>query len=264
MPIWAAAGVVRMSMEPSATAPMPNSSCPGAPILRATNTSSGAPSAEAICAATGTPPRGSASTTTGGGSCARTKRRASSRPAWLRSWKTRPALEDLLMAVPYPPWLLVMQSDLFHLGRACVPYNSKNCRHGLDRCLSTGCAQYVDLVPLQHPDAAGPRGDDDVGPCQRGGRRRPAAHQHGSQQGFRDTRDPGRPSDTRCCAGAAWPAAHRDVDRDDRSVRDPVECTDREVVQHGAVDVNRVAQAQRREQAGDTQGGGHRVSDRTA
>src|SRR4051794_20915446 len=182
MPIWAAAGVVRMSMEPSATAPMPNSSRPGAPILRATNTSSGAPSAEAIGAATGTPPRGSASTTIGGGSFARTKRRPSSRPAWVRSWKTRPALGDLLMDVPYPAWLLVMQSDLVGVGRAHVPYHGKNRRHGLDRCLSTGFPQNVDLVPLQHPDAASSRSDDDVGPGQRGRRRRPAAHQHRAHQ----------------------------------------------------------------------------------
>src|SRR6266487_3237300 len=44
-------------------APKPSSECPGAPIFRTSATSSGAPSAFATSNATGTPPRGNASTT---------------------------------------------------------------------------------------------------------------------------------------------------------------------------------------------------------
>src|ERR1700720_4478218 len=47
---------------PSATAPMASSGCAGTPIFRTRIRSSGAPSAAATSAATGTPPRGSAKT----------------------------------------------------------------------------------------------------------------------------------------------------------------------------------------------------------
>src|SRR5687767_4275989 len=47
-------------------APIANSSCPGTPSLRTTNTSSGALKYLATSQATGTPPRGKASTTTSG------------------------------------------------------------------------------------------------------------------------------------------------------------------------------------------------------
>ena len=63
---------------------MPSSSWPGAPILRATSTSSGAPSRSATTLATGTPPRGSASTSgsSRGGTCSvsRSASRARHRP----------------------------------------------------------------------------------------------------------------------------------------------------------------------------------------
>ena len=52
------------SVPPSPTAPIANSGWNGTPSLRTTITSSGASSARATSAATGTPPRGNPSTTT--------------------------------------------------------------------------------------------------------------------------------------------------------------------------------------------------------
>ena len=66
----------------------------GAPILRTSSRSSGAPSARATSAATGTPPRGSASTTTGFGKCISASRRASTRPASVRSAKALPFMPN--------------------------------------------------------------------------------------------------------------------------------------------------------------------------
>ena len=53
----------KMRTPPAATAPMPNSGWPGAPSLRETNTSSGAPREREISYPTGTPPRGNPKTT---------------------------------------------------------------------------------------------------------------------------------------------------------------------------------------------------------
>jgi len=75
----------------AATAPMPSSSCPGAPSLRATKTSSGAPSSAAIGAAIATPPRGIASTVTGSlvsSGIASSSSRARNFPASARSRKS--------------------------------------------------------------------------------------------------------------------------------------------------------------------------------
>src|SRR5918912_1682857 len=69
---------------PAATAPMPNSGWPGAPSLRETNTSSGAPREREISYPTGTPPLGRAKTT-GRSSLKRESFSASRRPASLRS-----------------------------------------------------------------------------------------------------------------------------------------------------------------------------------
>src|SRR5215217_5194815 len=54
---------LRTRTPPGATAPMPNSGCPGAPSLRETKTSSGAPREREISYPTGTPPRGNPKTT---------------------------------------------------------------------------------------------------------------------------------------------------------------------------------------------------------
>src|ERR687889_2612816 len=75
---------LRTRTPPAATAPIPNSGCPGAPNLRETNTSSGAPRAREISYPTGTPPLGRAKTT-GRSSLKRTSFPASWRPASLRS-----------------------------------------------------------------------------------------------------------------------------------------------------------------------------------
>src|SRR5688572_22487748 len=73
-----------MRTPPAATAPMPNSGCPGAPSLREMNTSSGAPRAREISYPTGTPPLGRAKTT-GRSPSKRDSFAASRRPASLRS-----------------------------------------------------------------------------------------------------------------------------------------------------------------------------------
>src|SRR5918994_7213371 len=75
---------LRMRTPPAATAPMPNSGCPGAPSLREMNTSSGAPREREISYPTGTPPLGRAKTT-GRSSLKRDSFPASWRPASLRS-----------------------------------------------------------------------------------------------------------------------------------------------------------------------------------
>src|SRR5262245_60678583 len=73
---------------PEAIAPIASSSCPGTPILRTRNRSSGAPSAFATSYATGTPPRGKASTMTSDRPVYADSSAASCRPASLRSWKS--------------------------------------------------------------------------------------------------------------------------------------------------------------------------------
>src|ERR687897_1468667 len=75
---------LRTRTPPAATAPMPNSGCPGAPSLRETNTSSGASRAREISYPTGTPPLGRAKTTVRS-SLKRDSFPASRRPASLRS-----------------------------------------------------------------------------------------------------------------------------------------------------------------------------------
>src|ERR671920_136196 len=75
---------LRTRAPPAATAPMPNSGCPGAPSLRETSTSSGASRAREISYPTGTPPLGRAKTT-GRSSSKRDSFPASWRPASLRS-----------------------------------------------------------------------------------------------------------------------------------------------------------------------------------
>ena len=70
---------------PLAIAPIASSSCPGDPSLRTTNTSSGAFSALATSAPTGTPPRGRARIKRFGVSVNRASRAASARPAPARS-----------------------------------------------------------------------------------------------------------------------------------------------------------------------------------
>src|SRR5215204_1470367 len=75
---------LRTRTPPTATAPMPNSGCPGAPSLRETNTSSGAPREREISYPTDTPPLGRAKTT-GRSSLKRDSFPASWRPASLRS-----------------------------------------------------------------------------------------------------------------------------------------------------------------------------------
>src|ERR671912_935340 len=77
---------LRTRTPPAATAPIPNSGCPGAPSLRETHTSSGAPRAREISYPTGTPPLGRANTT-GRSSLKRDSFPASRRPASLRSSK---------------------------------------------------------------------------------------------------------------------------------------------------------------------------------
>src|ERR687897_390834 len=77
---------LRTRTPPVATAPMPNSGCPGAPSLRETNTSSGAWRTREISYPTGTPPLGRAKTT-GRSPSKRTSFPASRRPASLRSSK---------------------------------------------------------------------------------------------------------------------------------------------------------------------------------
>ena len=86
----------RTRTPPSPIAPMPSSGCWGIPSLRTTITSRGACSARATSNATGTPPRGSASTT---GCSARhgSSRVASARPASRRSRKRR----AFVIAVPH-------------------------------------------------------------------------------------------------------------------------------------------------------------------
>src|SRR5215469_1746784 len=79
----------RTTMSPEATAPMASSGWPGMPTLRTSITSSGASSAAATSEATGTPPRGSASTNTGAGSRRCCISRASAAPAAARSANTR-------------------------------------------------------------------------------------------------------------------------------------------------------------------------------
>src|SRR5215210_3094857 len=75
---------LRTRTPSAATAPMPNSGCPGAPSLRETNTSSGAWRAREISYPTGTPPLGRAKTTVRS-SLKRDSFPASRRPASLRS-----------------------------------------------------------------------------------------------------------------------------------------------------------------------------------
>src|SRR5215204_1291163 len=75
---------LRTRTPPAATAPMPNSGWSGAPSLRETNTSSGAPREREISYPTGTPPLGKAKTT-GRSSIKRDSFSASRRPASLRS-----------------------------------------------------------------------------------------------------------------------------------------------------------------------------------
>src|SRR5918995_757043 len=75
---------LRTRPPPAATAPMPNSGCPGAPSLRETNTSSGARREREISYPTGTPPLGKANTT-GRSLWKRANFPASRRPASLRS-----------------------------------------------------------------------------------------------------------------------------------------------------------------------------------
>src|SRR5918998_456045 len=88
---------LRTRTPPAATAPMPNSGCPGAPSLRETSTSSGAPRAREISYPTGTPPRGSAKTTVGP-SPYRASFPASLRPASLRSLNGGPP--KIFMGLP--------------------------------------------------------------------------------------------------------------------------------------------------------------------
>src|SRR5215218_6640262 len=75
---------LRTRTPPAATAPIPNSGWSGAPSLRETNTSSGAPREREISYPTGTPPLGKAKTT-GRSSVKRESFPASRRPASLRS-----------------------------------------------------------------------------------------------------------------------------------------------------------------------------------
>src|SRR5215210_1572518 len=86
MPSRLTTSSLRTRTPPVATAPMPNSGWPGAPSLRETNTSSGAPRAREISYPTGTPPLGRAKTT-GRSSLKRESFPASRRPASLRSLK---------------------------------------------------------------------------------------------------------------------------------------------------------------------------------
>src|SRR5215211_5295867 len=79
----------RTRTPPWATAPIPNSSRPGAPSLRAIKTSRGAPKEREISYATGTPPRGRARTT-GSSSRYPDSLSASLRPASSLSLNKRP------------------------------------------------------------------------------------------------------------------------------------------------------------------------------
>src|SRR3954469_22658800 len=83
-------------MPPVAIAPIASSRCPGVPSLRTRNTSIGAFRAVATCRATGTPPRGSASTSTADWFAYDERCDASSRPANRRSRKRWPFIRLLL------------------------------------------------------------------------------------------------------------------------------------------------------------------------
>ncbi len=71
---------------PEARAPIASSGWEGTPSLRTMKTSSGAWSARATSAPTGTPPRGRASTSTSGRPAYRLSAFASRRPASVRLW----------------------------------------------------------------------------------------------------------------------------------------------------------------------------------
>src|SRR5688572_31056496 len=92
---------LRTRTPPAATAPMPNSGCPGAPSLRETSTSSGASRAREISYPTGTPPLGRAKTT-GRSSSNRDSFSASRRPASLRS-ANGGKLKILIISAEAPP-----------------------------------------------------------------------------------------------------------------------------------------------------------------
>ena len=111
---------------PSAvTAPSPHSGWAGAPILRATVTSSGAPRAVATPAATGTPPRARPSTT--GSHHLRTRRSAPSRmPASARSANTARRLR-ILIRPEYPSTPRHRHVSLFR--RAPVPRGPQQVAH---------------------------------------------------------------------------------------------------------------------------------------
>src|SRR5579872_6653890 len=97
MPQTSITSVLRMILggSPSATAPMANSGWMGTPILRTSKRSSGASRAWAASAATGTPPRGSASTT-GSRSLYLSSASASLRPASIRFWNSMAATSMFL------------------------------------------------------------------------------------------------------------------------------------------------------------------------
>ena len=109
-------------------------------------------------------------------------------------------------------------------------------RHGFTRCDPACLAGAVDLVELQESDAARVGHDRDIGLCQHRGRGHPAADRHCAHEGVDDVRHSRGAGVFR--RGAAFMATGADAYGDHRALL-ARQRGDRQVVEHGAVDVQR-------------------------